>query len=220
MCAGRPNSLAGGSGVRVQPGVWRVIRHDVKWTVSPARVGAQQNGPAVTGAAASRGATRTSRQGSSSTRARTVSALPDQLPRTVTSRPAQFGTGDRDQSDWPRVTTAPRSSSPSLSSTPALIHVSVLTFTKMPAWSNWSVKSRRNCTSRADSGCSLVSSACSVEWMKPYDVRRQASLPLRAVTWRPSASVVTSAGSFVQVPSVQGTVWAMVAFLGAAGSVW
>ena len=143
-----------------------VVRHDVKWTVNPARVGAQQNGPAMTGVTASSGATRTSCQGSSSTRARTVSALPDQLPRMVTHRPAQLGTGDRDQSDVPLVTTAPRLSCPSLSSTPALIHVSSSTLTKMPAWSNCSARSSRNWTSIADSGANAVSSACSVEWMK------------------------------------------------------
>src|SRR4051794_14923132 len=51
-------------------------------------------------------------------------ASPDRLARTVTRRPAHSGTGATDQSDRPRVTTAPSCGTPSENSTPALSQVS------------------------------------------------------------------------------------------------
>ena len=89
--------------------------------------------PACTGASAASGATRTSLQGSASTRARMVTAFPLRLALTVTRRPRQLVTGASDQSDSPLVTTAPSCSSPSLSSTPALIQFVSSVLTKRPA---------------------------------------------------------------------------------------
>lgn len=97
--------------------------HRSKRTVSPARVGAQANGPAETSASSGNGVTRRSIQGSSSARARIVTASPLRLARTVTRRPAH-DTGASDQSDLPRVATAPALSRPSADSTPALIQFS------------------------------------------------------------------------------------------------
>ena len=100
-------------------------------TISPARDGAQANGPAVTLASSGNGVTRSSVHASSSARARIVTASPLRLARTVTRRPAHE-TGESDQSDRPSVATAPALSSPSADSTPALIQFASSIFRKTP----------------------------------------------------------------------------------------
>jgi hypothetical protein len=167
----------------------------------------------VTSASGSRGATLTRRHGSSSTRARTVRASPERLARTVTSRPCQPSTRDSDQSDTPRVTTAPRLPSPSLHSMPVLIQVASSVRTKMPAWSNCDEKSKRNETSTAEPGSKGARRACSVSWMNPYEVIRQASLPPTAATRMPCWSMSTRAGSVVHVPSVQAACFTLTPLL-------
>src|SRR5665648_226614 len=116
----RPQCRAASGGPERQP---------LKRTCRPARVGAQQYGPAPASASVPNGATRTSSNGASSSR----------LSRMVTRRPAQSGTGRTDQSERPRVTTAPSCGTPSASSTPALIHVCSSARSITPAWSNWTV---------------------------------------------------------------------------------
>src|SRR5690606_9716400 len=148
-------ALAGGAGAgrpgwhdrsrsRPAQGQWSVASgpvraYRVNRTVRPARGGEQQYSPPQTAASGARWATRTRRNGSSSTRARTVTASPARLARTVTSRPAHPGTGATDQSEYPWVTTAPTCGAPSETSTPALTHSVSDTRRKRPAWSNCSV---------------------------------------------------------------------------------
>lgn len=110
-----------------------VRTHSRNTTSSPARVGAQTNGPAEARASAGNGATRTRRSASPSMPARTTSASRSRLTRTRSWRPDHSGTAPTDQSDSPSVTTAPTPSTPSAHSTPALIHRSALSRTKMPA---------------------------------------------------------------------------------------
>lgn len=71
------------------------------------------------------------------------------LARTVITAPDHSGTGATDQSETPRVTTAPRCGTPSLNSTPALIQRSASARTSSPAWSNCAEKSATKVTSAA-----------------------------------------------------------------------